>query len=126
MDLAALCAAAVGGAASGGWIAWGLTRRWPTAAAAFVAGGILAALAVRPLASALYRSGDRISVVKVGPGSLPRTIRAGLWGGVASGLLIAALGVVASGGRWAATLLPDGAGLGAAAGLLIACLGSLL
>jgi hypothetical protein len=130
VELAAVSvsAAVVAGAAAGAWVAWIVKQGWTESALGFVAGAALGYGLGQLVARHFYRTDDgHTSVVRVGSGSLPSTLRAGLMGGI---LAAAAIGVLAFlvPGAMAQALPILGAAIacGAVLGTVVACGSSLL
>lgn len=130
VELAAVSVAAalVSGGTAGAWIGWILRQGWTDLALGCVAGAALGYGLGRMVARHFYRGDDGLtSVVRVGPQSLPATLRAGLTGGLlaATGIGVAAFlvpGAVAQ----AVPILGAALACGALIGAGFACASSLL
>jgi hypothetical protein len=130
VELASVSASAalVAGAVAGVWIGWILRQGWMESGLGFVAGAALGYGLGQLVARHFYRGGDgNTAVVRVGAGSLPATLRAGLMGGILAAMALGVLALLVPGAK-PLTLQILGAAVfcGAALGAALACLSSLL
>lgn len=114
------------GAVAGTATTWLARRSWVASFVGFLLGGLVGSVTGPFLARLLYRTADGMTtIVRVGASSLPSTVGAGLAGGVATALAVAALtAILPSASRkpsWITSL-----GLGALLGVALACCSSLL
>jgi hypothetical protein len=123
----AIAAAVLAGAIAGGWSTWFVKRGWLMSGGAFIAGGVLGFLIGMVVGNALYRDAVNTVIVKAGSESLRATLPAGLAGGVAGAATTTLIVALLSGTLAQATFLGVGAiGCGIVAGVLLACMSSLL
>lgn len=130
VELAAIsvAAAVLAGAAAGAWIGWILRQGWIEPALGCVAGAALGYGLGQLVARHFYRTDDGLtSVVRVGKGSLPATLRAGLMGGVPAALAIGVLAFLVPGAMaQALPILGAALACGVVLGAALASLSSLL
>lgn len=124
----AISAAAISGAASGACTGWIVGQGWMEPVLGAVAGAALGYGLGQLVARHFYRSEDGlVSVIRVGRGSLPETLRAGLTGGLlaAVGIGVAAF-LIPGAMAQALPILGAAVACGALLGAVIACASSLL
>ena len=90
----AVSVAVTTGAIAGAWLLWLIKKSWLVSAGALIAGAIIGFVVGQLIARILYHSGGNTVVVKVGSASLSSTIRAGLTGGVVTGIVIGLLALL--------------------------------
>jgi hypothetical protein len=124
----AMTAGAVSGAAASGWIVWRMRDNWLTAIGAVIPGGVLGYVAARIVIEFVYHTADgRTHVARVGKGSLPATIRAGLIGSMTAAVVIAVIGLVLFGASdHVTTLIGIPFGFGILCGVVLGCLSALV
>ena len=117
----------VAGALEGAWAGWLVGGSWMNAVAGFFAGAAVGYAMGWLVARHFYRPGDgNTMVVRVGRGSLPATLRAGLFGGILGAMAAGVLAFLVPGAMLhtlplLGAALPGGALIGAG----MACLSSL-
>lgn len=130
IELAAVSvtAALVAGAAAGACVGWILKQGWMESALGCVAGAALGYGLGQLVARHFYRTDDGLtSVIRVGRGSLPATLRAGLMGGILAAVAIGVLAFLVPGAMpQALPILGAALACGVVLGAGFACLSSLL
>ena len=122
----AVSVAVTTGAIAGAWLLWLIKKSWLVSAGALIAGAVIGFVVGQLIARILYHPGGNTVVVKVGSASLASTIRAGLTGGVVTGIVIGLLALLIFGAKsQASSLFGVAIGCGIVLGILFACLGSL-